>query len=179
MSRTGYIGVLLLLSSIVVTSTSQATEPPDLPAPFAKAATIGVVPPITVQDFSGKRVSLNDWRGKVVVLNIWATWCAPCVKELPALDGLAASLPQDRYAVLLVSQDKGGVAVAKPFLEKLTLKNVNSYVDPGGKLSRDLGIRGLPTTVILDPQGIVLGRLEGPAEWDNEAFVGPIRALSE
>lgn len=174
------VSLLMYSASLCALLTGvKATEPPKLPAPFVKAAHFAIAPSTPIQDFSGKQSALNDWRGKFVILNVWATWCGPCVKELPALDRLAASLPPDRYAVLLVSQDKGGTAVAKPFLEKLKLATVSNYSDPGGKLSRDLGIRGLPTTVILDPDGLVLGRLEGPAEWDREAFVGPIRAMSE
>ena len=117
---------------------------------------------------NGIPASLGDFGGKTVILNVWATWCAPCIEEMPALDRLAAKLDAGTAIVLTVSQDKGGSAVAKLFLDKLGTKNLVAYDDPSGKLSRIFGIRGLPTTFIIAPNGVVIARVEGSLEWDRE-----------
>lgn len=129
------------------------------------------VPKTRFKDPNGIPSTLAKFKGKTVVLNVWATWCAPCIKEMPSLDRLAAQLDPNRTSVLAVSQDKGGLAIAKPFLERLGVKNLSAFTDPSGKLSRDLGIRGLPTTFIISPAGAIVGRVEGPLEWDAHDVV--------
>ena len=118
-------------------------------------------------DRSGALVTLAAFRGRVVLLNFWATWCAPCIREMPALDRLQADLGDRGLAVLAVSQDRGGAKVVRPFLEKLELDNLTIYLDPAGKLGRDTGLRGLPTTLLIDRRGRLVGGLQGPAEWDS------------
>jgi thiol-disulfide isomerase/thioredoxin len=86
-------------------------------------------------------MSLDSFKGFTIVFHIWATWCAPCVKEVPSLDRLAARLDRNKAIVVAVSQDKGGAAIARPFLEGLGVRNLSANSDPGGKLSRDLGVR--------------------------------------
>ena len=115
----------------------------------------------------GTRVSISDFFGKTVVLNLWATWCAPCVKEMPALDRLAFELPEETHVVLAVSQDKGGPLVARRFIDRLGLKKLLANADPQGILMRTLGVRGLPTTLIIASDGRLIARLEGIAEWDH------------
>jgi len=121
--------------------------------------------------------AIKDFRGKIVILNLWATWCAPCVREMPSLERLAARLPSDRFAVIAVSQDKGGVAIAKPFLERIGVRRLPLYVDPNGRVSRDLGVRGFPTTILIAQNGTVLARLEGPAEWDSDEIIAYLLSL--
>lgn len=128
-------------------------------------------------DQNGQQTSLSDFKGKVVVVNIWATWCAPCVREMPSLDRLASQLPADRFAVIAVSQDKGGLAVAKPFLAKLGISGLPIYFDPMGKMFRDFGGRGMPTTFIIDQDGLVISRLEGSTDWDTDNVVSYLRSL--
>lgn len=135
-----------------------------------------VAPAVTVPetlfvDPNGISTSLDNFNGKTVVINLWATWCGPCIIEMPSLDRLAAKLDPTKVVVLAVSQDKGGGAIAKPFLDKLGIKNLPAYTDSSGKLSRDLGIRGLPTTFIISPTGTIVGRVEGPLEWDSPEMV--------
>jgi thiol-disulfide isomerase/thioredoxin len=119
----------------------------------------------------GVLVTLSDFKGKTIVLNVWATWCAPCIKEMPSLDRLSEKLGNGKAMVLAVNQDKGGAAIAKPFLEKLRIKNLLAYTDPSSKLSRDLGIRGLPTTFIISSNGTFIGRAEGALEWDSPEVI--------
>jgi len=115
----------------------------------------------------GGTATLDAYRGKLVVLNFWATWCGPCVRELPSLQRLAASLPADAARVVLVSQDRGGFAQVDPFLDKLGIAIGDSYVDDRLGLSRAAGVTALPTTLLIGPDGEELGRLTGHADWDS------------
>ena len=119
-----------------------------------------------LEDASGRTLTLEDFAGKVVLVNFWATWCVPCVKEMPALDRLAKRLAGPDFALVAISQDRGGISVVAPFLEKLGTVNIAAYLDAKGSFARALGIRGLPTTLLLDRQGRAVGAYVGAAEWD-------------
>ena len=116
---------------------------------------------------AGKWVPLAVFRDKTLILNFWATWCAPCVTELPSLDRLAKALPAGKVVVIGVTEDAGGLAAAKPFLERLGLSTMLVFADPGQRLQRAFSVRGLPTTFIIRPDGTVHGRVEGPMDWDR------------
>ncbi len=122
---------------------------------------------------TGEPIKLDSYRGKTVLLNFWATWCAPCVKELPALDRLnaelGAELGSDKFEVLLVSIDRGGPRVFEPFLEKLGITSLASSADEKAALLRAFKAPGLPTSFLIAPDGAVKGRLVGDAEWDSAA----------
>jgi thiol-disulfide isomerase/thioredoxin len=132
-------------------------------------------PQAVFQDGTGAPVTLAAFRGRVVLLNFWATWCAPCIREMPSLDRLQAALGDQGLAVLAVSQDRGGLKVVRPFFERLELDSLAVYLDPAGKLAREAGLRGLPTTLLIDRQGRLVGGLQGPAEWDSPEAARLIR----
>ena len=115
----------------------------------------------------GATASLDDFAGQVVLLNFWATWCAPCVREMPALDRLQAALGGDRFQVVALSSDRAGAEAVAPFYDEHGLAELPMYLDPEGAVGRAFGIRGLPTTVLIDSQGREVARKEGPAEWDS------------
>ncbi len=127
---------------------------------------------------NGAETTLQAHAGKVIVLNFWATWCAPCVRELPSLDRLAAMLPADRFQVLALSTDRGGDKKAAPFLKDLGVETLAADLDPKSALARQLKLRGLPTTFFIDRAGRVIGKLEGVAEWDSPAFVAWFEAIA-
>jgi thiol-disulfide isomerase/thioredoxin len=127
------------------------------------------LPEIKFEDGDGRERTLADWKGKVVLLNLWATWCVPCRKEMPALDRLQASLGSDRFQVVAISVDRTGVAGAKKFLQETQTANLAVYADPTARLASSLRAAGLPATLLIDKQGREIGRLLGPAEWDGEA----------
>ena len=122
---------------------------------------------VSFRDEHGTMLSLEDFRGKYLLVNIWATWCGPCREEMPALDKLALLLVDENFEVLAISVDVSGQSVVEGFYRRHGLKNLQVYIDPSEKVLRDLGVFGIPTTVLIDPSGRELGRLIGPAQWDN------------
>jgi thiol-disulfide isomerase/thioredoxin len=128
-------------------------------------------------DETGAPVSVDSFRGKIVILNLWAAWCAPCLQEMPSLDRLAERLPQDEFTVIAVSEDRGAPEVVKRSFARLGLRRLKLYLDPAGKLSKEIGARGMPTTLILSADGKPLSFREGAATWDSEDTIGYLRAL--
>ncbi len=123
----------------------------------------------------GQEVTLADFRGNVMLVNFWATWCAPCVRELPSLDRLQARLGGAGLLVLAINQDRRGAAVAGPFLENLGVSQLVVFLDDRMRLGRALGVRGLPWSFLIGRDGNVIGELAGYAEWDTPEGLALIR----
>lgn len=138
---------------------------------LAPPAMSGPAPDVAFSDAQGRSLTFADFRGKIVLVNFWATWCPPCLREMPTLDRLQAELGGPDFEVVAVSVDRGGVPQVKAFYERLSLANLKIYVDPTLRSTRDLRVVGLPTTVLLDRRGNELGRMTGPAEWDSPEVV--------
>ena len=136
-------------------------------------------PELSFLDAEGNEVSLADFEGEVVVLNLWATWCAPCRREMPSLDRLQAELGEDGLSVIALSLDRGDLAKVRDFFDELEIANLAVYHDPTGRAGRELGAPGLPTTVVIDRTGQEVGRLLGPAEWDSADALALLRSLIE
>jgi thiol-disulfide isomerase/thioredoxin len=135
------------------------------------------LPPFTFTDSRGGEQEVADFAGQGLVLNLWATWCPPCVAEMPALDRLAKTLAPERILVLPLSSDRGGLPVVQAFYERTNVTTLGIWLDPRGSASRSLRARGLPTTLIIDRSGRERARLEGDAAWDAPEFVTAIRRL--
>jgi thiol-disulfide isomerase/thioredoxin len=119
-------------------------------------------PAATFTDAAGKPVRIADFKGKPVLLNLWASWCAPCVKELPTLDAIGRS---GKLRVVAVSQDSGPQASVKAFLAKLNVAGLGAYHDPSMSLSGALNAQVLPTSVLYDPAGREVWRYTGDLDW--------------
>jgi thiol-disulfide isomerase/thioredoxin len=146
-------------------------------AAFVFRAAPEALPEIKFLDGAGRERTLAEWRGKVVLLNLWATWCLPCRKEMPALDRLQAALGSDKFEVVALSVDRKGLGTSRKFLDETKVERLALYVDPSARASTDLRAVGLPATLLIDPQGREIGRLLGPAEWDSEDALRLIRAV--
>jgi len=134
------------------------------------------LPELAFNDADDKPLKLADYKGKVVLLNFWATWCAPCVKEMPSLDRLQAALPRDQFVVLPISLDGPSKAKVAPFYRDRNLTNLCIYYDKGRKAMSVLDVSLLPTSILVDAAGRELGRLEGDADWDTPEGIALMKA---
>ena len=128
--------------------------------------------PLAVQigpfaDAKGRPVTMERYKGKVLLVNFWATWCGPCIHEMPTLDRLQAALGGPKFAVLTVSLDRKGMEAVGPFWAEQGYKHLPILLDSHWKTARRLGVNGLPATFLLDDTGRIVGYLLGPAEWDS------------
>ncbi|MBI3053629.1 MAG: TlpA family protein disulfide reductase [Betaproteobacteria bacterium] len=130
-----------------------------------------VLPAIRFADAKERAMTLQDFRGKFVLLNVWATWCVPCRKEMPALDRLQAKLGGPGFEVVAISIDRDGLPAVQEFYLQTGIKQLRVYLDKSGEASANLGVVGLPTTLLIDRAGHELGRKIGPAEWDSPEVV--------
>jgi thiol-disulfide isomerase/thioredoxin len=133
-------------------------------------------PEVSLADTTGQTAELSRLRGKPVIVNLWATWCEPCLREMPSLERLQSRLGE-RITVLAVSEDRGGNKAVEPFIAKLGLKSVKIYIDPKSEVGHAFGARGLPTSLLIDREGKVRGRVEGAAEWDSPKILGLLEPL--
>ena len=125
-----------------------------------------LLPDFTFHDGDGRPVRLSDLRGRVVLVNLWATWCAPCIRELPALDRLQGKLGGDSFMVLALSLDQGGAMAVVPFFERLKIENLGVYVDPIRAAQAAFPTDVLPASFMVDRQGRATSFLRSYADWD-------------
>jgi thiol-disulfide isomerase/thioredoxin len=156
----------------------------DAPAvPLQSIATLvptdppGPMPELRFLDASGAAHTLGEFAGRGIVLNLWATWCVPCVAELPALAELARHGEAEGIVVVPLSSDRGGAEVVRRFYAAHHLETLPVWLDPKGEAGRALGARGIPTTLVIDREGRERGRLEGAADWASDAARARIKAL--
>lgn len=138
-------------------------------------------PELAFVDAAGTARKLSDWKGRAVLFNLWATWCAPCRHEMPALDNLQAELGGDDFEVVTVNIDTGDDTKPKKFLEEVKVANLAYYADHTTGVFRELKKAGkafgLPTTLLIDRNGCEIGHMAGPAQWDLEDAKAVVRAV--
>ena len=134
------------------------------------------VPEAVLLDATDGEHSLADYKGKWVVLNFWATWCAPCRREMPSLDRLQAAKPE--IAVVPVATGRNAVPGIERFFAEAGVTGLPILRDPTSTLARGMGVMGLPVTVILNPEGQEVARLIGDAEWDSASAKAILAALA-
>ncbi|MGH6854674.1 MAG: TlpA family protein disulfide reductase [Aestuariivirga sp.] len=134
------------------------------------------LPDIEFQDGEGKNLKLSQWKGRVVLINLWATWCAPCRKEMPALAELQTKLGSKDFEVVAISIDRKGVEASSDFLKETGAEALKLYVEPSSQILNGLQALGLPATVLADRQGNEIGRLLGPADWASPEAIALIQA---
>ena len=138
------------------------------------------VPNLAFQDAAGKPLTLENWRGRTVLVNLWATWCVPCRKEMPALEALEKKLGGPNFEVVTINIDTRDPEKPKAWLKEVGITQLAYYADPNAKTFQDLKAVGrafgMPTTLLIDPQGCELGTIAGPAEWASDDAVKLIEA---
>lgn len=137
---------------------------------FVPATTRGEPIELAFQDASGVTRNLAEFRGRVVLINLWATWCAPCITEMPALDRLQARRGGPEFEIVAIALDRQGERLVRPFFDNLALRKLALYLDPSNAALRVFDAKGLPTSIFLDRDGREIGRVLGAAEWDSREF---------
>jgi thiol-disulfide isomerase/thioredoxin len=124
-------------------------------------------PPVHFSDAQGRVHTLDEFRGRFLVLNFWATWCGPCVEEMPTLDALARNPAIPDMEVATISQDRHGAAAVVPFLESRGFTALPRLLDQDGAAGDALGVQALPTTFLVDREGQIIGSIDGSADWNG------------
>ena len=157
-------------------------------APFARGEVAALnpatkpleIPNLAFADAAGKTRTLAEWKGRTVLLNLWATWCVPCRKEMPALDALQKKLGGPKFEVVALNIDTRDPEKPKAWLKEVGIANLAYYADPNARAFQELKVVGravgLPTTLLIDGSGCEMGYLAGPAEWSSEDAVKLIQA---
>ena len=176
-SRTAAVLLLLVLAGAETAAENGAVsgERPRL-GEFIPSSPPVPAPPISLVDLAGNTVSLSEFAGRLVLINLWATWCEPCLREMPSLERLQSRLG-DQITVVAISEDRGGGKTVEPFINKLGLKSFKTYLDPKSDVGRAFKVAGLPTSFLIDREGKVLGRVEGAAEWDSPKLLEVLKSV--
>jgi thiol-disulfide isomerase/thioredoxin len=173
----GLVVVLAAIAGYLLMDNTSADRPPVRGAveKFVLAEKAPAAPLTPWRDGDGAEQRLADYRGKVVLVNYWATWCAPCIREMPSLARLQKALPSSEFALVAISVDLEGRKVAEPFLQENDLTALGLHLDNRGTVARAMGVSVMPTSILYDRDGREVGRLSGAAEWDSADALALIR----
>ncbi len=171
--------VVLVAAAVlyVIHSTAVHAVHPPVALAALKPEKPAAVPAVAFADAAGKQQTLAAFRGRYVLLNMWATWCGPCVKELPALAKLEGT-SGGNFVVVPVNVGRSTEAETKAFLAAHGAAALGVYVDHNLALMRAMHVYGLPVTVLIDPQGREVARADGPAEWDSSDAIAYFKSLT-
>ena len=133
---------------------------------------------ITFLDSNEKIIKLSDYRGKLILLNFWATWCGPCKEEMPSLDNLKNNPILDNIEIFPINVGKDSLEKSNKFFEELNIENLNIYFDNNVTLAKDLTLRGIPTTIIINKEGKEFARVIGSINFSDEEFIRWIKGYN-
>ncbi|SIS52742.1 Thiol-disulfide isomerase or thioredoxin [Roseivivax lentus] len=128
------------------------------------------------QTFDGDPLNLSDYQGKWALVNFWATWCAPCRKEMPQLSELQTELGGADFEVVTIATGRNPPPAMEAFFDEIGVDNLPLHRDPGSTLARQMAVLGLPITVLIDPEGREVARLTGDANWASDPAKALLRA---
>ena len=128
------------------------------------------------KDDEGKEISFSDFQDKVLLVNFWATWCAPCIKEMPSLDRLKSKVDGD-FDVIAISVDRDGVEKVTDFFNENKISNLEKFFDIKNSLAKEMDLYGVPTSFFVNKQGDLIGYYQGDMEWDNDTVIKFINYL--
>ena len=126
------------------------------------------IPELTITDMNEQPTSLAAYKGKPLIVNLWATWCGPCIKEMPSLAKLAETLKSRGVTIVAISEDRGGKSVVEPFLAKNQISGLPILLDKTSSAMKLMQAKVLPTTVLIDAEGREVARVFGDREWDTQ-----------
>lgn len=135
------------------------------------------LPILEIENIKSQKIILEKLSSKVTLINFWATWCAPCKKELPFLDKLANSVDSKQLNIVLINLENKKYSDVKSFLDNLGIQNLTTYFDKNLKLTRSLGLRGVPVTLVVNSEKKEVARILGDIDFNNEEFVNWIKSF--
>ncbi|WP_404422645.1 TlpA disulfide reductase family protein [Thalassospira australica] len=172
------LGVIVAISAIYASPAFADTQLPQELSKMDTAPDRTSLPEKAVFiEKDGSESDLKDLKGQVILVNLWATWCAPCIEEMPDLDRLASEMDGKPFRILALSQDRGGAEIVQEFFDENGIGNLDVVLDPRGATARAFGARGLPTSFVIDANGQVIGKLEGTAKWDADGVIAYFNSL--
>ena len=174
---TAFMRVLLLSGTVALTASPVSADDPMAALKIARVAPGTAAAPFDLKTLDGRSVQLADLKGKVVLVNFWATWCGPCKEEMPAFERLRQRLDPERFVLVTITTDlqRDGI---KHFLANLNVQ-LPVLFDEDQDVSRAYLVRALPTTVLIDRQGTLVGRAVGPREWDAPKTIHLLQGMTE
>jgi len=172
------VGLPWLLYEMRARDVHATTSPPAVLNKLELTEGTPAAPAVTFYDADGKAMSLNDFRGRYVLVNLWATWCGPCINELPSLVRLQAELPQDKITVLPLDLEKHDTQKVVEFLERTKIEGLPIYIDRDFSAMRGFHANELPLTILIDADGKEVARAAGEQKWDHADSVAYLKAVS-
>ena len=161
---------LIIFIYLITSSLSYSIEQPDI-----KNIVINKYPKsyknITFKDINNKNIKLENFRSKLVILNFWATWCAPCLEELPSLDLLQSKKELNNLKIFPINIGQEDLLKSKLFFSKLKIKNLDIYYDPSINLTKEFLLRGIPTTILINKEGKEFARIVGSIDFSDKKFI--------
>ena len=133
---------------------------------FVFSKTTKALPNLLILD-ADENVTEIGYKEEILVINFWATWCAPCKKEMPSLNALAQNMKHEDFQIITVASGRNSKKAIDAFFNDYNLVNLSKYRDPKGKMAIEYGVTALPTTVVIDPTGVEIGRIIGDIDWDT------------
>lgn len=170
-------GRLVVLTLGLLPAVAVPAQAPAPPAELAVHDEPRSLPRIEFENDAGETLTLDDFRERIVVLNLWATWCPPCRREMPALDRLQAELGGPEFEVVALSVDRAGMEVVDEFFAETGVEHLVPYIDTSMRVLPRLGVSGLPTTLVIDRRGREIGRRVGEADWATKEMLRYFRKL--
>ncbi|MGB5177839.1 MAG: TlpA disulfide reductase family protein [Gammaproteobacteria bacterium] len=177
MTRPGALLMVMCFALLASSTASAESDTPGLGYHFAPLSPLVAAPDFTLKDMDGESFALHDFRGKVVLINFWATWCPPCRKEMPALEALYKKLGDESFAVLAVNQWEDPDHVFAYTGELNVFPTFPILFDPESAISEDYGVKGLPTSFLIDKKGRLAYRAVGGRAFDHAEVEKLIREL--
>jgi thiol-disulfide isomerase/thioredoxin len=168
---------LIIFIYLITTSLSYSIEQPDI-----KNIVINKYPKsykdITFKDINNKSVNLERFRDKLIILNFWATWCAPCLEEMPSLDLLQSNKKLNNLKIFPINIGQEDVLKSKIFFRELKIKNLNIYFDSTVSLANQFLLRGVPTTILINKEGKEFARIVGSIDFSDEKFISWLESFN-
>lgn len=168
---------LFAITVFLLALTTSSTNAGDFAKHYVPTNPPKPVPLFQFQDGQGVMRDLKEYKGRFILLNLWATWCSPCVKEMPALNNLQEQFDYRLLNVIALNEDRNGPAAAQAFYATHSLKRLPVFTDPSGRAPFILLAPGLPVSILINPQGMEIGRVLGEADWAAPDSIGFLKEI--